>query len=135
MSAAGSPIVDVVFPVRGSTIPADHAYSLFAALSRRMPTLHEESQIGIQGISGKHEPARRLRLNPASKLRLRMPLGLLELVLPLAGQLIELDGDVVTLGFPQILPLRPAATLQSRIVVIAGFMEPEAFVKAAYQQL
>ncbi|HEX6512688.1 MAG TPA: type I-MYXAN CRISPR-associated protein Cas6/Cmx6 [Chloroflexota bacterium] len=128
-------VVDVAFPVRGTTIPADHAYSLFASLSRLIPAIHADLRIGIHGVSGSHEPGRRLKLTSMSKLRLRLPIDLLEIVLPLVGRELSIDGHEISIGPPQIFQLRPAASVQSRMVVIAGFTEPEAFKISLAQQL
>ena len=32
---------DLVFPVQGEALPTDHAYPLFAALSRLVPAFHD----------------------------------------------------------------------------------------------
>ncbi len=33
-------MVDLCFPVLGQTLPSDHGYALYAALSRVLPALH-----------------------------------------------------------------------------------------------
>ena len=41
----------------------------------------------------------------------------------------------ITLGSPEVRPLGPAASLSSRLVVVKGFTEPEAFLEAVRRQL
>ena len=34
-------VVDLLFPARGDAVPTDHAYPLYAALSRAVPAFHD----------------------------------------------------------------------------------------------
>jgi hypothetical protein len=46
-------IVDAVFPVRGGELSTDHAYPLFAALSREVAALHDpEAGLRFAPING-----------------------------------------------------------------------------------
>ena len=127
-------VVDLVFGVRGETIPADHGYSLFGALSREWPGMHGDEGIGVHPINGRLAGERRLALTPASRLTLRLPMARVAEALRLAGKRLELDGARIAVGVPTVYPLRPATTLVSRLVVIRGFMEPEPFLEAARRQ-
>lgn len=55
--------------------------------------------------------------------------------LPLVGETLLLGGAAVKLGAPEVRPLRPAARLQSRLVVVKGFTEPEALLDAVRRQM
>jgi CRISPR-associated protein Cas6 len=48
---------------------------------------------------------------------------------------LDLGGASVTLGVPSIHSLTPVASLTSRLVVISGFTDAEAFLEAARRQL
>jgi len=128
-------MVDVAFGLAGPAIPADHSFALFGAISRILPEVHAEPALGIHPISGRPLGGRRLGLTRASTLRIRVPLERVSLVLPLAGKKLDVDGDVVKIGIASIEMLRPAATLESRLVVIKGFMTESEFLDAAQRQL
>ena len=127
-------VVDLEFPVRGGTIPADHGYALFGALCRVVPWLHADAGVGIHPIRGRLVGGRSLAITPASRLALRIPSSRIHEALPLAGQRLDLDGAQLTIGTPTVQPLRPVTTLLSRLVVIKGFLEPEPFLEAASRQ-
>jgi CRISPR-associated protein Cas6 len=141
--------VDVAFPVSGTTIPADHGYTLYSAICRLIPSLHPPdaddvgaatvrelwSEVGIHFISARPCGNRMLELEPRSKLRVRIDEDQIAALLPLSGRALPLDGATVRLGIPRIEMLRPAVRLRSRVVVIKGFLEPEPFLGAVARQL
>lgn len=135
MVIAVQPVVDLAFPVRGGPLPADHGYTLFAALCRLLPWLHGDTAVGVHPIGGRLAGARQLALAPGSRLVLRLGADRIGAALPLAGKRLELDGATLTIGVPSVRPLRPAATLVSRLVVVRGFLEPVGFLEAVHRQL
>lgn len=135
MVTSAATVLDVNFRVQGSWVPADHGYALFAAISRVAPDLHSDERVGIHPLLGAPAGERRLRLLPASRLQIRLPAEHLSRVLPLAGNTLEIDGAQLLVGVPTVHLLRPAPLVQSRLVVIKGFTEPEPFVGAARRQL
>jgi CRISPR-associated protein Cas6 len=76
--------VDLAFPVRGTTVPRDHAYALYGALSRAQPDLHGQAWLGVHSIPGRLKDGD-LDLSTGSYLRLRMPTDKIGELLPLAG--------------------------------------------------
>ena len=44
--------VDLAFRLRGTELPVDHGYLLFAAISRRLAALHEASDWGVHPVRG-----------------------------------------------------------------------------------
>jgi CRISPR-associated endonuclease/helicase Cas3 len=127
-------VVDLEFPLRGDMVPADHGYSLYAALCRVLPWAHADEAVGIHPIRGRLVGGRALALTLASRLRLRLPASRIAEALPLAGQQLDLGGARLGVGVPTIRPLSPAPTLASRLAVIKGFQEPEPFLEAAQRQ-
>jgi CRISPR-associated protein Cas6 len=101
--------VDAAFPVRGETIPIDHGYPLFAALSQRLPELHSRRHCQGRGA---------LALTELSRVKIRLPAEEISQILGLAGAELDIEGRPCTLGFPKIFPLIPAPYLKSRLVVI-----------------
>jgi CRISPR-associated protein Cas6 len=110
--------VDIAFPVRGQTIPRDHGYALYGALSRAVPELHGASWLAVQGIGAKLLGPDTLTLHPTGSLRVRIPLDRIGTVLPLAGKIVEISGRPLVIGVPSVLPLQPAPVLDARLVVI-----------------
>lgn len=109
--------VDMSFPIRGGTIPRDHGYALYGALSRAIPSIHGADWIAIHGIAAKQEDAN-LTLARAGRLRIRVPSERIGELLALAGTSIEISGRPVEIGAPTVHPLIPAAILDARLVVI-----------------
>jgi CRISPR-associated protein Cas6 len=129
------PYVDLTFRVRGTRLPVDHGYALYAAISRLVPALHETREIGVHPVRGRYGGDGLLNLSPSSRLILRLPNEHVRPFLKLAGRVLDLDGHLFRIGVAEMRALRPAKTLFSRLVTIKGFMEAEAFLDAAQRQL
>lgn len=129
--------IDLVFPVLGNELPSDHAYDLYAAISRLVPKVHEpDTPIRIGNISGESAGKGMLRLDAQrSRLRFRLPSDAIPLLLPLAGKSLEIAGNNVRLGVPEVHALSPTTALFARMVTIKGFKEPASFLEAAVRQL
>ncbi len=110
--------LDLIFPLLGETLSARHAYPLFAAISRRAAELHDEPGLGVFQVAGTPVGDGTIRLDARSVLRLRLPANRIPLALPLSGKSLDIDGHLLRVGVPQVLPLLPAATLYSRLVLI-----------------
>ena len=127
--------IDLRFRVFGSTIPADHGYALYSALSKILPELHEANEIGIHPINGTLGGKRDLVLTERSHLTIRVPCEEVHRLLPIAGKRIELNGSAIRFGVPNSIALKPSPRLYSRLVVIKGYTEPERFLAAANNAL
>jgi CRISPR-associated protein Cas6 len=129
------PVIDLAFELRGVAIPLDYGYALFSAMCRVVPYLHGDRQVGVHPIRGMRLEPRRLSLVPPSRLRLRLPAEEIAPYLALAGSVLDLDGDRLSVGIPHVEPLRPAVSLASRIVTIGHLTEPVAFAESVRRQL
>jgi CRISPR-associated protein Cas6 len=127
--------VDLSFPLVGKTLPLDHGYSLYAALSRILPRLHEHKAVGVHPIRGDAAGDGLLRVAVRSQLQIRTPTDLIAEFLPLAGKVLNLDGHSLRVGVPRVLALRSAASLAARLVTIKGFTDPAGFLEAVRRQL
>lgn len=129
--------VDLVFPALGDSIPTDHAYALYSALSRAVPAFHDPQGglrfAPIAGVPG--TPGRLNLLTGVSHLRVRTTGDAIPRALPLGGKAVEVAGAAVRLGPPTVHPLVPAAALESRLVTFKHGEEPEAFLAAAKAKL
>jgi len=133
-------VVDVAFRVTAQDpLPAAHCYPLYAALTGEWPWLHESEGVGVFPIRG-DVVGGRIRTSPRSALRVRTPVSLLPQAMSLTGKRLRLGDAEIQVGVPRVLPLRPAASLYSRLVQIKltemtnGFT-PEAFLHSANKQL
>lgn len=127
--------VDVAFPIRGRTIPLDHGYALYGALSRLLPAVHGADWIGVHGIAGKLAAPGELTLEPLGTLRVRIPTERISQLLALVGATLEVAGRRLQLGAPTVHPLTPVAVLDARLVVIrmTGGL-PRPFDRAVFDQ-
>ncbi|MBV8234007.1 MAG: hypothetical protein JO329_28850 [Planctomycetaceae bacterium] len=67
------PTIDLAFQIVGTTIPLDHGYRLFSALSRVLPRLHGDTRVGVHPIRGLRVAPGLLSLTAHSRLKHRLP--------------------------------------------------------------
>jgi len=127
--------IDLVFPVMGYRLPSCHGYELFSSLSGITPELHNDSRVSFLTISGMPDKTGFIYLDRHSRLRLRMPYTDIPKYSRLAGKTLSVAGHKIVLGIPEIEILVPAERLKSRIVVLAGALEPEVFTRVAQERL
>lgn len=136
---------DLEFPVQGQTLPRDHGYALYGALSRVIPSVHGASWIAIHGIVGTRASSNIGARDGTGILRVRVPAEKIGELIPLAGATLDVAGHLVTLGAPVLHALTSVAALNARLVVIrftGGIAKPfdraafdERFVAEAQRQL
>ena len=79
--------IEVAFPVAGELIPTDHAYLLYSALTRCVPSFHDEAApVRFCPINGDRGEKGTSRLVASSRLRVRLPAEQIAVVLPLTGR-------------------------------------------------
>src|SRR3954463_7947323 len=99
-----TPVIDLLFPVIGPRLPTDHCYTLYSAMSRMLPCLHDGSVgFGMAPVTGQYVGNGLLQLDPMrSRLRLRLAAAHVPRVLPLAGKGVEVMRHRIRLGVPQV---------------------------------
>ncbi|WP_166822012.1 type I-MYXAN CRISPR-associated protein Cas6/Cmx6 [Thalassoroseus pseudoceratinae] len=100
------------------SIPSDHGYFLYSAISRVLPEIHASDGIAVHPITGRQTGGRLMAVMPWSSLTLRVPDGRVGEVLPLAGQSLRIGEATLHVGVPQVAALRPTSALRSRSVTI-----------------
>lgn len=130
-----TPSIDLSFPVIGSTLPADHGYGLYSALTHWNQAIHALEGLSIQTITGIPDKQGKIYLTERSHLRMRLSYNDIPLVYGLAGRALTIGNHTIRLGIPQIYLIQPASKLKARIVTIKGYQEPERFLEAALRQL
>lgn len=134
--------VDLSFRLTSNaSISADHGYHLYSALSRVLPLFHQNNEIGIHPIRGRHVGNRQIMLMPESNLVLRVPVNQTRELLNLSGEVIQIRKTEVLIGVPQINAIEFQKSLRSRLVVIkisgldAVQLNRDAFSNAVRKQL
>ena len=129
------PYIDLAFRLNGANVPVDHGYSLYGALSRVVPELHEANDVGVQPIRGIYSGYGKLHLSTSSRLVIRLPDEQIRPYLKLAGKRLEVEEHPLRVGVPEVRTLRPVARLRARLVTIKGFLEEAGFLEAVNRQL
>jgi len=127
-------LVELAFPVSGTSVPEDNGYWLYAAVSRTLDG-HLPADVAISSIGGPPLGNWRLRLTRESRLRVRVPADGIGALLPLAGKFLDVGGHEIGLGVPRVRAMEAAPTLAARLVTIKGFTEPGPFAEAVGRQL
>jgi CRISPR-associated protein Cas6 len=120
-------VIDLSFVLVGTTIPLDHGYSLFSALSRIVPELHGDRRVGVHPIRGRQSAPGVLSLTERSRLKIRLPAESLAPYIAIAGKELDLNGHHIRVGIPQVEALVPAANLAARLVTFNHALDAEAF--------
>lgn len=130
-------LVEVSFRLTGSSLPFDHGYALYGALSRIVPDLHGMARLALTWVRGQRVGDGSMLLPPDARLRLRVEPDKIATLLPFAGKALMVGGTHrVRIGVPEIRPLSAASVLQARFVTIKKFDgDPEAFGAAVRRQL
>lgn len=105
-------VLDILFPVAGSTVPLDHGYRLFSALSSVHPWVHERPEVALAPLEGPRVPG---GLKPLA-LRVRAPSSALAQVAGLSDSEVILADARLRLGTPRLLRLEAAPALHARLV-------------------
>jgi len=128
-------VVELSFPVQGTSLPADHNYGLYAAIVHQIPDFHRHSSISLLTVPGFPNHEGEITLIKQSCFKIRVPLPKIPLVYPLAGKRVTIGKHEIQIGIPEISVLHTAQKLRARIVIIKGYTEPESFLQAAQRQL
>jgi len=127
-------VVDLAFPAPTGSLPLDHGYPLFGAISRAVPRAHDASQWGIHPVRGRRAGPGELLLDNSSLVKLRIPVSAIADFLPLAGKTLEVGARTLRLGVPRIYPLVPSTVLRARFVTVRGFFEEVGAFEAALRR-
>lgn len=104
------------------SLPLDHGYLLYSSISKLQASLHQADWLAIHPINGTPGGVGSLKINRSSRLRFRIPAENLGQLINLAGKRLTLShrGGIsrLTIGVPEVYPLRPAPNLFSRYVAI-----------------
>jgi CRISPR-associated protein Cas6 len=134
MAVAGASIVDVLFELAATTLPADHADALANAVARWLPWLETEPAAGIHPLRAAATSHGMVVLARRAKLVLRVPASRAADCRTLCGQALDVAGSAADVGAASERPLAPSATLYAHRVTI-GTDDERAFHDAVARWL
>lgn len=120
MNEPVSAMVDVAFPLAGSTVPRDHRRLLADALQAVLPWLGSAPGAGVHRVKVVDGLGERALLSQRARLVLRVPREQAAALAPLAGRELALGGDSVRLGDPAPRELLAHHTLYAGFVAAPG---------------
>lgn len=129
-----TPFVDVVFEIAGTSVPTEHAWSLWRALAQRLPWLEGEQGVGIHPLRVAPTGYGVALLARRARLALRMRRERVSDALALAGTTLELAGSVLVVGAGGARTLRAWTTLYARQVA-TGVADGSAFEEDAVRRI
>lgn len=132
---ADEPIVDLHFLVTGQTLPVDHGFSLFGAVSRHLPEFHEDAAVGMRLIRGRYLGGGLLGIFPRAELVFRMPVSRIPVYLRIAGKDLDVSGHKIRVGVPQTRVLVSATALYAHIVTTKNGHDQDRFRDEVTRQL
>ena len=108
-------MIDVVFDLDGSSVPANYPFALWPEIARYLPFLKDEKDTGFIPLKGSvsGEP---LLLSRRTKLVLRVPVALAAQTAQLSGKPLSIDGNVLTVGKCKERQLQATTTLHAYLV-------------------
>ena len=65
--------VELQFPFTGKTLPSDHGYSLYGAISRVIPEAHSADWLAVETIPGMARGNGVTQLDQEARLKIRIP--------------------------------------------------------------
>jgi CRISPR-associated protein Cas6 len=128
-------LLRIRFPVLGNEIDTDHGESLYAAVCRLYPELHELEGLSISPIFSCYPLENRLKLTRNSFIYFQVPADYVGKVIQLAGRQLSLRKDIIRLGVPRLEMIRPHKTLYSKLVTIKNATEEDRVVTKVQEQL
>jgi len=104
-------VVDVLFDLSGTLVPADCAAALALAVTGVLPWFEAEPRAGIHPLRAAPSTHGTLVLARRARLMVRVPEARAPATLALAGRGLDLGGEPVTVGAGHLRALAPTATL------------------------
>jgi CRISPR-associated protein Cas6 len=129
------PYIDLAFRLVGKTVPVDHGYTLYSAVSRVLPEIHSLKEAAIHPIRGTYSGDGTLLLTSSSRLILRVQDTQIPTCLQLAGKRLDIDQHALRVSVPEVRRLRPAAKLRARLVTFKNSLNEDRFLEVVTQRL
>ena len=124
---------DLNFSITGKSLPIDHSYSLYAAISKRLDN-HLPDGVGITPVFSPVRAGSYLVLDH-SFLRIRTPNEHIGTLLKLSGTQLEVENNRCIVGVPNVYPIVSAQNLFSPFVTFKNALTEEQFLQTATKML
>jgi CRISPR-associated protein Cas6 len=122
-------MIDLVFDLRGETLPHTYPFALWAELVKRVPQLAENEAVGVLPL--KVARNRDVILLPKrTKLVLRLPQELMQPAAGLSGAQLDIAPGVLSLGEMKTRAIQPHPTLHAQLA--AGSDDEMEFMAAVH---
>jgi len=118
LQAMADTVVDAVFPIKGETLPRDHAQSLRQFLCSRWPWLGTDELAAIHPIKVVQGNDDQALLSQRARLVLRIAACRSDELLSLTPMELNVAGHCVQLGQPHLRPLQANSTLYAYKVAV-----------------
>ena len=129
------PKVDLCFLITGRTIPVDHGFDLYSAISRFIPEFHDAEDIGAKLIRGRYIGDGLLDIHPNSWLVMRLKTSVLPGYINLAGKSLKLKDHIVQIGVPQTRSIQAAPSLYAHLVATRNWQDQQRFESEISRQM
>lgn len=116
LSPPGCAVQDLVFEVRGQTLPADYRHALRDAIAGALPWFQDEPATAIHPLKSARGDDGRLLLAARTRLVLRVPLSRRAEAAKLSGQVLEMGDTRITCGGATGRPLLAHGTVYAHLV-------------------
>jgi len=132
--AISDEVQDLVYKIRCTSLPVDHAFALAEEIISLLPWMASETGAGIHSIhvadSGNgwmrpDDPDALLHLSRRTKLILRVPKNRLQSALSLVDETLDIAGNKMTIDSVEQRPLSKITTLFCRYLVFSEKPESE----------
>jgi len=133
--AGYEPKVDLSYSVLGKLLSVDHGYALYGAISRVLPAIHDDQDVGLKLVRGRYIGNGLLDISPESELVLRLPISKVGQYLGIAGKKLEALGHGLRVGVPHTRALIPTAALYSTLVTTKNGHDQERFEAEVKSQM
>jgi len=128
-------MIDLVFDLRGDTLPPDYPFALWAELARLAPELAASEEVGVLPLKVS-DGDKHVLLAKRTKLVLRLPPQLVSAASGLGGAQLDIPPGSLTLGEMKTRELLPHPTLHAQLAAgSADEMEFMAAVQARFDEL
>jgi len=109
-------MIDVVFDLEGSSLPAAYHFALWEALLGIVPQLAEEKHVGVLPLRSTVN-SQGMLLAKRAKLVMRMPTKLAESsISSFKGQYLDIGGSAIRVGSAKRRPIQPYPTIHAQLV-------------------
>lgn len=127
-------VVDFLYAIDGTALPADYRFELLAELARCLPWLAAEPGVGIHPIRAARDEQGRLLLPRRARLVIRLPASQIEDAAALIGQELDVGGWTLKVGAAAVRTLVPHGTLYAYFVA-ADTDDEQVFVRQISERL